>query len=169
MVGALDMRAVSGLKKLLSRWANKDQDAEKNADYLRLRTFYTTVKVAESMRPALCETMDDSELDICIARLDQEKVIYPLEVQTALLTRRVRKMVASNDVVGLVTTINPFGHGAFSPSAPSVAGLASSQKQKLMTFHDVFFEQVLTGAISSGESEKHRVQRLAAACTQIIG
>lgn len=168
MTSAVDGRTIEG-----GRWALRRMQCRKQRDGgVELGLFHnymTIVAAAERLCGPCIDTLSDNDLKATLALLRKEEVALPPVVQSALLKRRVDRLVLAEDFEQVCKVGNPFVSGlTFKDSDPIVSSLSVPLLKRMLRFQRIVFFESLPKLIEAGEESADKALVLLKGATGIV-
>ena len=151
----------AGQAEIKLRRAGRDEEANKLKKHLKL------CAMAQSLTIGSVGSLSDDELNAVLDSLCRVTP-FPLEVQTSLVQRRGRDLMAKvNDLQSFddfLSIASPWadnnGSTQFDPHKPVNSTLPATMAAKVSTFRVLLFKEGFSKLISQGESKMHVVSQI---------
>lgn len=167
LVDAPDGRTLKGAERQIRRLTSCEITASDGND---LSTHLDLLRTAISMQARNIPGKTDDEIEAAVKALQSvgSPSDWPLEVQEALLKRRLRQQREQDDLEGILTTLTPWapnaGPATFDALAPTLAAIKKPSPYKVQMMGTVFFKQVFVPLLMTGDANSDRVYRMCNSC-----
>ena len=137
----------------------------------RMRALGLLVDSAEALRASniSSDSVEDDVISEHISRMTIEKIVWPSDVQEALVTRTSKGHSNTNDFIRLITVLYPFSAAKpFNPKKPRSCDCGNSMLEKSQLFGSKVFNDVLLTLIATGQSGVVKVKMLVAEVLKLV-
>lgn len=172
LADTIDGRSISGgrqaLKRLMDPKRKKPLEQRAKVQVGLLANYMSAVSVAQTFQAVNIPNLSDKDLAAGLSVLEHNGVVFPPDVQRALLSRRLGSISAATDLKNLLEVVNPFKTEKFCATAPTVSNLDMDSGHKLATFQQVVFQELMLDLISKGEPMAEKALELAQLAKDIL-
>ncbi|CAK0909202.1 unnamed protein product, partial [Prorocentrum cordatum] len=150
MAGAVDGRAVSGLRKKIKRLAASDST---KSDATDLSVFEKLAQAAEGLRAGDLQAKSwDDALALVTQVVEDGSHVSPKTTMLELVSLKLESLDISHDAVEYIRVASPIGHSKFDPLDPALSSTDLPDKEKSAEFFRIVIKDHICRAISKGRA-----------------